>query len=294
MRPAMVEGQGLRIAFFGTNGLLSSRALEALSTEHRVVAVIHPARRSGGLLARARHVLRDLVGGRPPSWTARSGDDPAIAQRLAELRPDLVCIAGYPWILPSHLYSAVPLGAINVHGSLLPRHRGILPLLWIYYHDDRSTGVTVHQVTARADAGDILAQQSFPLERGFPVEELNRFNAARGAALLRDSVRAVATGQTAPRPQVEAEASPAPMVRPGSAMVDFERWPVERVWHFLAGLYPRFTEPLTTADGEAASYAGVLGFQGASPDGAPGSVSADGAEWRLQCLDGWVRLARSR
>ena len=289
----MAGRQGLRIAFFGTSGLLSSQALAALSAEHRVVAVIRPAE-PPGVLRGARRMLRNLLRGRPEAWTARGSDDPEIAARLASAQPDLVCIAGYPWILAERMYAAVPLGGVNVHASLLPRHRGILPLFWIYYHDDRVTGVTVHRVTRLADAGDILGQTSYPLERGFPVEELNRLNAARGAALLRETVRAVAAGKAEGRRQADAEASPAPRVQPGKAMVDFEAWPVERVWHFLAGLYPRFIEPLATDGGKKAAYAGVLGYHVGPVSEQPGSVSADGAEWRLHCRDGWVRLARGR
>ena len=289
----MAGRQGLRIAFFGTSGLLSSRALDALSAEHCVVAVIRPASRAGRL-GRVLAAVRAVARGGPPQWTARSGDDPDIGARLSAMAPDLVCTAGYPWLLPDAVYAGATLGGVNVHASLLPRHRGILPLFWIYYHDDRETGVTVHRLAAGADTGDILGQSAFPLERGFPVEELNRRNAERGAELLRDTVRAIAAGKAQPRAQREADASPAPMVKPGRAMVDFAGWPAERVWHFLAGLYPRFIEPLATPDGAPAAYAGVLGYRDGPATGPPGTLSADGAEWRLQCRDGWVRLARNR
>ena len=110
-------------------------------------------------------------------WEARAGDDPEIAAHVRTARPDVICIAGYPWLLRGEIIASPPALTLNVHAALLPRHRGPLPLFWIYHQDDRETGVTVHAVTDRADAGDIFDQERFPLPRGFPVEQLNRQNA---------------------------------------------------------------------------------------------------------------------
>ena len=147
----------------------------------------------------------------------------------------------------------------------------------------------MHLVNARADAGDILGQEAYPLPRGLPVDELNEINAARGAALLAQTVRAMAGGTVTARAQEDSLATAAPRIRDGAPMVDFAAWPAERVWHFLRGLFPRFREPLL-GDGVPAPYDGVLGFAEGEPAGAPGSMSRNGAEWQLHCRDGHVRL----
>jgi methionyl-tRNA formyltransferase len=224
-------------------------------------------------------------------WHARSGADPDIASQLRELRPDLMCIAGYPWILPIDLLTVPPLGTINLHPALLPRHRGLLPLFWIYYRDDRTTGVTVHRATAEADAGGILGQVSFPLERGFPVEELNRLNGRRAAEVLGPVLRNLAVGRAEARPQDDAVATAAPRVRPGTPMVAFESWDVERVWHFLAGLFPRFEEPLTGEDGAPIRYAAVRGYRREAHGRPPGTVGQAAGGYDLYCLGGSVHLA---
>lgn len=300
----------MRIVFFGVDGVLSRPALSVIATEHQLVGVVRPApgaravpprrmpRRLLGAAARALGLRRagslsEIARSRKaPVWDAQAGDDPIIAAQLREARPDVICIVGYPWLLRGDILANPPALILNVHSALLPRHRGPLPLFWIYYHDDRETGVTAHTVTERADAGDILGQESFPLPRGFPVERLNRLNADRGALLLRRVLADVARGRSSPKPQDEERATLAPRVRPGSRMVDFTRWEVERVWHFCAGLFPRFIEPLTIEEGAPLRYGGVLGYEACDTPHRPGTVTAATHGYDLHCLGGTVRLRR--
>ncbi len=298
----------MRLVFCGTDGDLSVHALRALGTDHEVVGVVRALRKPSGVsqpvspLGVARGLARALGWRRAstlaglaeslhaPVWDTTSGKDPSITARIAAVRPDLLCITGFPWLLGADLLAIPGAGAINAHAALLPRHRGPLPLFWIYYHDDRETGVTVHRVTERADAGAILAQTSYPLPRGFPVEALNRLNAERGAALLAETVRNVAAGRATGTAQDEARATAAPMVRGGARMVDFARWEVERVWHFLAGLFPRFQEPLASADGTPVRYTGVLGYDEGGELAAPGTATPARHGFDLHCRGGRVRL----
>ncbi len=303
-----IELRQMNIIFFGVDGALSLRALGLIAGEHEIVGVVRAAPRPATVTPRrtARHLLGTAaraVGLRRPGslaeiarseqapiWNAEAGDDPKIAALVRDARPDVICIAGYPWLLRGDIISSPPALTLNVHAALLPRHRGPLPLFWIYYHDDRETGVTVHTVTDRADAGDILGQESLPLPRGFPVEQLNRLNAERGARLLCRVLAEVAGGTTAPRPQDEGRATLAPRIRPGTPMIDFQQWEVERVWHFCAGLYPRFIEPLTTDNGQPVRYGGVLGYETHETSHRPGSVTATKGGYDLHCLGGTVRL----
>ncbi len=213
-----------------------------------------------------------------------------VARQLDAWRPDIIALAGFPWLLDARTLGASRLGALNVHTALLPRHRGILPLFWIYRADDRETGVTVHWATEQADAGDIVAQESFVLARGRPVDDLNRENATRGASLMRLAITTIEAGTSRREPQDAARATHAPWVRAGTPMINFATWGAERVWHFLAGLSPRWTEPLWTHDGARATYVGVRQFDLGAPGGPPGSVERSADGWRLACRDGWVSL----
>ena len=306
----MTLGRGpLRIVFFGTDGVHAQQALVALASEHAMVGIVRPhrphqaksTRRAGGALLKA---AADALGLRPtwslaraahalgaPVWEARGGDDPAVVAHIRAARPDLVCVAGYPWLLRGELLDRPPAPMLNVHTALLPRHRGVLPLFWIYHADDRETGVTVHAITARADTGDILGQTRYPLPRGHAVDALNRTNAEEGARLLLRITRDVAAGTTHPEPQDDTRATAAPRVAPGAPMVAFAEWDVERVWHFLAGLYPRFVEPLALVDGTPVRYRGVLDHARGAAE-RPGTVTVARHGFDLHCLGGTVRLSR--
>ena len=286
------------IAFFGTPSQFSALALERLAVRWKVTAVILPA--SGGL----RRSLLQKIGWRQPSALERiaherripmgrwlAGQDGPAVELLRRTKPDLVCVASFPKLIPPGLIDAAPLGGINLHPSLLPRHRGPLPLFWTYHGDDRSAGVTVHRLTEQYDAGDIVMQHGFPLPRGYPVKKLDYDVAVHGAALLDAAVEALTANQTLGVAQDEQAATLAPRIQRSAPMVDFAGWDVERVWHFLAGLCPGFREPLKDPDGVPVLYNSVVGFERAATLTA-GTIQKMDAGWRLSCNGGTVLLGR--
>ncbi len=224
---------------------------------------------------------------------ATSGRDHRIATALKKLAPDVICVSAFPWILAAPILESAALAAVNVHPSLLPRHRGPVPLFWVYYHDDRQSGVTVHLMNERADSGAILAQEAFELPRGFAVERLHARNAKVGAGLLLQVLEKLEAGCTEPSPQDETLMTQAPRVKPTGAMVNFAEWPVERVWHFLSGLCPRFHEPLRDATGKTVEYASVRGYEEGAPGFPAGSVTRAAHGWTLHCRNGFVQLGNA-
>jgi methionyl-tRNA formyltransferase len=290
----------LRIVLFGTPSRFSLRALEDLATHQQVVAAVLPRPRLGGL----RHFLLGLAGLRrlsPIERAARKLQIPILfldpervadtAQRLRDMRPDLVCIAIFPHLLSPEVTGLASIGAVNLHPSLLPRHRGPLPLFWTYHANDPVAGVTVHYASQKFDAGDIILQQIVPLPRGYPVTKLDADVAQCGAVLLSSAVELLARDQAPGLPQDEGKATYAPRLRVGTPMVDFGQWDVERVWHFLAGLCPRYCEPLLDRAGRPVLYQHVAGFE-RGPTRAPGTLEAADRGWRLNCRGGTVHLGR--
>lgn len=294
----------LRVLFFGTTGPLSLASLDAIRADHQIVGVVcaRPAAPSGvhARIVRAARAMTRRAPHRVAALAARCGAtlwqigarrELPPAETLCARQPDVVCVAGFPWKVPTPVLAHTPLGGVNLHTSLLPRHRGPLTLFWVYHANDREAGVTVHRMTDDYDAGDILRQHAFPLERGYPVEALNRRHALVGPPIFCDVLQALADGTARARPQDETLATYAPMVRPGQRMVDFASWDAERVWHFLAGLFPRFIEPLEDGTGRTISYRGVTGYAAGPCAVPPGRVTphARGA-LALQCRDGVVYL----
>lgn len=296
----------LTVAFFGSGGAGSMVPLEAVSRCHRVIAVVSPA----GTRSRFGRAIRSLVsrcgiGNRAvmskwarihdaPLYDAVSGRDPDLAECLKQLRPDVICVSGFPWILSDEILGTARRCALNVHSSLLPRHRGPNPLLWIYYHNDQRTGVTVHRMNQRADTGEILAQEAFDLPRGFAVDRLYARKAELGAKLLVQVLDTLETGEPKPVAQDERFATYAPRVSQGVRMVNFGEWDVERVWHFLSGLRSRRREPLWDAHQKKVRYHSVLGFTPGDCRYAVGELRPAPFGWNLYCRGGSIQLGDAR
>jgi len=89
--------------------------------------------------------------------------DAALAQRVSALAPDYVFSFYFRRMLPAEVLAAARIAALNMHGSLLPKYRGRVPVNWAVLHGERETGATLHVMEAKPDAGDIVAQQAVPI-----------------------------------------------------------------------------------------------------------------------------------
>jgi methionyl-tRNA formyltransferase len=295
----------LRIVFFGSGGEGSMVPLETVSRLHQVIAVVRPSQAQSWLRRTARSILsRTGIGTRAamarwarihdvPLLDATSGCDSELANQLKRLAPDVICVSAFPWLLADKILQMAGRAALNVHSSLLPRHRGPNPLLWIYYHSDRRTGVTVHGMNQRADAGAIFAQEAFNLPRGFPVDRLYVRKALLGGELLLKVLNQLESGHAEPTAQDERLATQAPQVAHGTRMVDYSEWDAERVWHFLSGLCPRRCEPLWDRQGREVRYQAVLGYTERDCGKLPGLVESTSLGWNLFCRGGSVQLANA-
>jgi methionyl-tRNA formyltransferase len=96
----------------------------------------------------------------------------SIAPLLASVRPDLVVCMGFPWKVPPDALAVPPLGWINGHPSLLPHHRGPVPVAWAIREGEEKFGVTFHRMDAELDTGPVLAQKATPLGELCEPEEL--------------------------------------------------------------------------------------------------------------------------
>ena len=97
-------------------------------------------------------------------WIApQDGNASNEIDRIRALTPDFIFSFYYRRMLPDALLEVPPRGALNMHGSLLPKYRGRAPVNWAVLHGERRTGATLHYMTTKPDAGDIVAQQAVPI-----------------------------------------------------------------------------------------------------------------------------------
>jgi methionyl-tRNA formyltransferase len=279
----------MRVIVFASGSPLSIAAAEAVATEHQLVAVVAP-RTPGSPWRRFVRRRRSAAARLARRQGARLVEWPAGADLLRRLRPDLLVIASFPHIVPPAVLAASTRGALNLHMSLLPRHRGPDPIFWTYWHDDAEAGVCVHWVKDAVDAGDVVSRQAVPLARGRPSRELYFDLAERGAALLVESLRAIAAGGDPRGPQDEAAATYESGADLARATLPHADWPAERVWHVLSGLGDQRSGLVAGPDGTRLAHGRATRFR--LEPSRPGEIEASPEWFRLHCQDGVVELAR--
>jgi methionyl-tRNA formyltransferase len=199
----------MRIAFLGTPEFAVA-SLDALGRGgHEVVAVVAQPDRPAG----RGQALREPA---TKAWARAHGvevlqphkvRDGALAAQLGTLRPEALVVAAYGRILGTDLLRLAPLGALNVHGSLLPRWRGAAPIQWAVASGDRETGVTIMQMDEGLDTGDVLLQRTLPIAPDDTAESLAPRMAQLGGEALLQALPALGRGALVPVRQDPAQAT---------------------------------------------------------------------------------------
>lgn len=144
----------MRIVFMGTP-LFAARILSALCDKHEVIACYT---RADAVRGRGKKLIPSPVKEEAqsrgiPVFTPPSFKDPKTVEQLAELQPEVICVAAYGALLPPEVLAIPPFGCLNVHGSLLPRWRGAAPLERALLAGDETTGVCIMAMEAGLDTG---------------------------------------------------------------------------------------------------------------------------------------------
>ncbi len=137
----------------------------------------------------------------------------AVVEWFERIRPDAVVIIAYGQIIPARLLRIPPLGWINLHASLLPKYRGAAPIAWAIANGETRTGLTTMQIDAGMDTGPILLQAEMEIGADETAPALSQRMAETGAPLIVDTLRGLGSGALTPRPQDNAAASYAPILK---------------------------------------------------------------------------------
>ena len=167
-----------------------------------------------------------------PVYQPADPNDPDFLAAMQALQPDFFFSCYYRHMLKQPLLNLPRLGALNLHGSLLPRYRGRCPLNWVLVHGEAETGVTLHYMEAKADRGDIVAQKAIPITpEDTAVTLFARMTAAAGQ-LFRETYPLLRRGQAARLPQDHARASYFGGRRPEDGKIDW-RQPATAVYNLM-------------------------------------------------------------
>lgn len=215
-------------------------ALDALVTQgYPIVGVVtQPDRPAGRRLklqpsavkeAATRHRL-------PVLQPSRAGADEFV-QTLKQLSPVLIIVIAYGQILPETVLSVPKLGCLNLHMSLLPRHRGAAPIQWAILNDDSDTGVTLMKMDRGLDTGDILMQTVTPILDEDDCTLLHDRLATLGAELLLQTLPDYVGGRIPGRVQDASAATYARKLEKEDGKILWNR-PARQVWNQVRALNP--------------------------------------------------------
>lgn len=276
----------MRIVFMGTPDFAAASLQKLLDEHFDVVGVFtQPDKPKGrGMELQPSSVKQIALSAALPVFQPEKMRDGTALRQLESLKPDILVVVAYGRILPDEMLALPKYGAINVHGSLLPRYRGASPIQAAVLNGDEVTGVTTMYLAHDMDAGDLIFTDETRIGEFETSGELFDRLMRMGADLLVKTLRAIEAG-TAPRvPQDHSKASYVKMLDKSDCPIDWNRSPRQIVKQ-ICGLQPW---PVATMELEGCIY---RVFSAAYTDTkttlAPGRVVSAGKNGlEIACADG--------
>jgi methionyl-tRNA formyltransferase len=213
------------------------------------------------------------------------GDEVDLKDEVGRLKPELILSFYYRNMIPMSVLRLAPRGALNLHGSKLPRLRGRAPINWALVEGEEESGVTLHHMVKAPDAGDIVAQRAWRIGPRDTAKDLF-FRAVDEAKILMKDVWPAVRAGTAPRiPQDDAKATYRGRRRPDDGRIDWTQ-PSMRIDGLVRAVTDPFPGAFTFLGGRK-----LMVWQGvpAAGKGTPGTLIDEGL---VATGDGAYRIER--
>ena len=229
----------MKIIFFGSDDFAQAHLEEILAQQFDVVATVtQPDRPKGRGMAMHVSPIKEVAqqhGIDCLQPTDLKEDD--FIQALRAYDADLFVVIAYGRFLPQTLLDLPNKGAINVHGSLLPKYRGAAPINWAIINGEKETGVTVMFLNRRMDAGDIIAQTIVPIDAQETAVTLRQKMIRCGKETLTCVIKQFEDGDVLTQPQKESQVTFAPKLTKDLGQIDWTK-PAIAIDRFVRGLQP--------------------------------------------------------
>jgi len=175
-----------------------------------------------------------------PVHTPEDPNIPAFVEEIQRLQPDLIFSFYYRRLLAPAILTIPRLGAINLHGSLLPKYRGRAPINWVLVRGEAVTGVTLHYMDRGADHGDIIAQRAVPIEIEDTALTLSRKLTAAARALVGEMYPLIARGRAPRTAQDHTAATKFGRRTPADGLIDWSQsaWQIYNLIRAVARPFP--------------------------------------------------------
>ncbi len=226
----------MRIVFMGTPdfAVVALRALH--ESEHEVVAVVtqpdQPKGRGYVLTPSPVKAYAQEVG--LPVFTPERVKDDAFLSQMHAWSADVAVVAAYGKILPQAVLDAPKYGALNIHSSILPKYRGAAPIQRALMAGEETVGVTIMQMDAGLDTGDMLKVKTTLVTDSDDLERVHDRLAELGAQAMAEVLDELAVGKTQPKKQDHAQMTYAAKIEKADCLLDFTRSATELFWQVRA------------------------------------------------------------
>jgi len=184
-----------------------------------------------------------------PVHTPDDCNTPEFVALVKSLAPDLILSAYYRQLICQEILDMPPLGALNLHGSLLPKYRGRVPVNWVLVNGEQETGVTLHHMVRKADAGDIVAQVRVPIAFEDTALTLHRKLMDASRKLLRRWLPEILKGVAPRTPQDHSQATVFGRRTPADGEIDWHA-PAERIYNLVRAVTHPYPGAFTTVHGK--------------------------------------------
>jgi len=173
-----------------------------------------------------------------------------IKRMITSLKPDLIVVGEYHFLLKREFIDIPRYGAINMHGAPLPRYRGAHPINWMIINGETKGAVTCHYITEGLDNGDIIGQNNFLILETETAYDVRPKIEAKGQQLLIDVLRRfTAEGKVVGIPQDESKALYTPPRKPEDGLIDWDM-PPKQVYDFVRALTRPYPGAFAWLDGK--------------------------------------------
>lgn len=235
----IIDKKDLKILFMGTPDFAKA-SLEALvKSGYNVIGVFtNPDKPSGrGMKVTMSPVKQFCIENSIEVFQPQKlRNNPQIIEILDDLKPNLICVTAYGKILPKEVLDYPKYGAINVHGSLLPKYRGAAPIQWSIINGDNITGITTMYMDEGMDTGDMLLKEKVEITSSDNFESLHDKMKIVGAKLLVKTIDKLCKDELQ-RVKQSSEYTLAPMIDKDLGKLDFNKTSVE-LYNLIRGLCP--------------------------------------------------------
>ena len=174
--------------------------------------------------------------------------EPELAAAVGRAAPDIIFAFYYRSMLPMSVLGLAPMGAFNMHGSLLPRYRGRAPTNWAVLHGETETGATLHEMQATPDSGDIVDQSAVPILPDDTAEQVFDKVTVAAEQVLWRCLPAMMAGAIPRRPNDIAHGSYFGRRRPEDGRIDWSR-PAAQVYNLIRAVAPPYPGAFTEVAG---------------------------------------------